>query len=170
MHIHRKGFSLIELITVLVIAAILATIGVPSFVSIYDDIRASSSISRIQQTLQFARNAAINYGSRVTVCPIENNKCTSNWQKGFAVFTDTDPIEVLDSSDKIIRLEGEFNSLDFLNYNRSSIRFQADGLASGTNGTFKYCPRTKDHKSSRAVIVNQAGRVRISTASNINCN
>ncbi|MCU8002453.1 MULTISPECIES: GspH/FimT family pseudopilin [unclassified Shewanella] len=169
MNSHRKGFSLIELITTISISTILLTVGAPSLTDLSDQIRADTNIKTIQQTLQFARNTAVSYGYRVTVCPLVNGKCTQDWQKGLTIFIDTGVVESFDANDKIIRVIDEFDSKDFLTYNKSSIKFQPDGLASGSNGTFKYCPRTIDSKNSRAIVVNQAGRVRLSTAKNINC-
>ncbi|ABX48343.1 type IV pilus biogenesis protein, putative [Shewanella baltica OS625] len=169
MNTHQKGFSLIELMTTLSISTILFTVGTPSFTDLSDQIRADSNIRTIQQTLMLARNTAINYGYRVTVCPLVDGKCTQNWQKGLTVFIDSDTVETLDVNDKVIRIIDEFDTKDFLKYNKSSIKFQPDGLASGSNGTFKYCPRTVDSKNSRAIVVNQAGRIRFSTAKNISC-
>lgn len=169
MKAQQLGFSLIELVTTLSISTLLLSIGVPTFTDITDSIRADSNIKTIQQTLVFARNTAINYGYRVTVCPLIDGQCHEDWQKGISVFTDSGTAETLDLNDKVIMTLDEFDSQDFIKYNRSSVKFQPDGLASGANGTFKYCPRTVDSKNSKAVVVNQAGRVRISTAKNIDC-
>lgn len=166
---YHNGVTLIELIVTLSISTTLLTIGAPSFIDLSDQIRADSNIRKIQQTLQLARNAAISYGYRVTACPLVDNRCTENWQKGITVFIDTGTVNILDANDRIINMTGEFDERDFLDYNRSSVKFQPDGLASGSNGTFKYCPRTYNSQYSRAVIINQAGRVRFSTAKNIDC-
>lgn len=166
---HQYGFSLIELITTLSVSTLLITIGAPTYTDITDHIRADSNIKTIQQTFVFARNTAINYGYRVTVCPLVDGQCTEDWQQGISVFTDSGTVETLDLNDKVIKTVDGFDGRDFIKYNRSSVKFQPDGLASGSNGTFKYCPRTIDNKNSKAVIVNQAGRVRLSTARNIDC-
>ena len=130
MKTHKQGFSLIELIITLSVSAILLAIGVPSFNELSDTIRANTNIKTIQQTLQLARNIAINYGYRVTVCPLVHGKCTQDLQKGLTVFTDSGTVETLDVNDKVISRIDEFDTKDFLTYNKSSIRFQPDGLAS----------------------------------------
>lgn len=169
MKTHQNGFSLIELFTTLSISTLLLTIGAPAYTDITDHFRADSNIKTVQQTFAFARNTAINYGYRVTACPLVNGQCTDNWQQGISVFTDSGAAETLDLNDKVIMIIDEFDNKDFIKYNRNSVRFQPDGLASGSNGTFKYCPRTLDNKNSKAIVVNQAGRVRLSTAKNIDC-
>ena len=75
----------------------------------------------------------------------------------------------LDASDSLLQQTSAFNQNDFVGYNRPAVRFQPDGLASGTNGTLTYCPSAIDSEYSKAVIVNQAGRARMSKKKNIKC-
>lgn len=163
------GFSLVECMTTLVISTILISVGVPQFQSIDEYFRADSAIRRVQQTLQFARNHAINYSSRVTVCPITEGKCSKDWKIGLTIFTDLGESNQIDGTDAIIFNTGPFDTRDFITYNRQAVRFQPTGLASGTNGTLKYCPSTQNSEHAKAVIVNQAGRVRFSTKKVIIC-
>jgi type IV fimbrial biogenesis protein FimT len=169
MYANNQGFNLVELLTGLMIFLLLSLIASPSLKSFILSTRADSNIRTIQQTLILARNMAISYGTRVTVCPIEDNKCSTNWQDGLSVFTDAGQKNQLDGGDTILHVTGQFNDKDFVLYNRPAIRFQADGLASGTNGTFKYCPEEFDSPYSKALVVNQAGRVRFSTKKVIKC-
>lgn len=169
MNICPKGFSLIELMTTLAVSAILLAIGVPSFADFYTKNRADSSIRQIQQTLWFARNQAISLNKRVTVCALIAEKCDANWQAGLTVFIDINNNNQLDSNDKILTTTNPFHSKDTVKYNRAVIRFLPDGLASGTNGTLKYCPSSPTSPYSQAIVINQAGRARISMDSNINC-
>lgn len=169
MNICLKGFSLIELITTLAVSAILLAIGAPSLADFYVRYRADSSIRVIQQTLWFARNQAISLNRKVTVCALVAEKCDANWQAGLTVFIDINGNNQLDSSDKKLTTTNAFHSKDTVKYNRAVIRFLPDGLASGTNGTLKYCPSSPTSPYSQAIIINQAGRARISMESEINC-
>jgi type IV fimbrial biogenesis protein FimT len=170
MHINQfKGFNLIELMMGILIFSLLSIIASPSLKSLMLESRADSNIRTIQQTLILARNMAITYGTRVTVCPVSNNRCAANWSDGLSVFTDTGKANQIDGSDSIIYETASFNPEDIVEYNRAAIRFQPDGLASGTNGTLKYCPEEIDSPYSKALVINQAGRVRFSTKANIAC-
>ncbi|AQS37529.1 prepilin-type N-terminal cleavage/methylation domain-containing protein [Shewanella psychrophila] len=165
----NNGFTLIELMTTLVVSTTLISIAVPNFNSLYEHYRADSSIRVIQQTLQLARNTAINYGVRVTVCPIVENQCSDDWTIGITAFIDSGAGNVIDGQDEILIKTASFYHDDFVTYNRSAIRFQTDGLASGTNGTLKYCPSSTMNEYSKAVIINQSGRIRFSKANIIEC-
>ncbi|NRB25264.1 GspH/FimT family pseudopilin [Shewanella sp.] len=165
----KNGFTLVELMTTLVVSTTLISIAAPNFSSLYQHYRADSAIRVIQQTLQMARNTAISYGVRVTTCPLVDNRCNDNWSLGLTVFTDSGERYIVDGTDLIIYQTSPFKDEDTVIYNRAAIRFQPDGLASGTNGTLKYCPTTPDSQYSRAVIINQAGRVRFSTKEGISC-
>ncbi len=164
-----NGFTLVELMVIIAITIILLGIAIPSLSSLYNAQRANMNIRKIQQSLQFARSAAINYGITVSVCPIENEQCSDNWRSGLMVFTDSGIKRVIDGSDKLLYQTGAFNQQDIVTYNRPAVRFYPDGLASGSNGTLKYCPSSAANPNSKAVVINLAGRIRFSTEKNINC-
>ena len=166
---NAKGFTLVELMTALSISSLLTLIAIPSLLALNQKVRADSNIRLIQNTLAFARNSAINYGTRVTVCPISSGECSSDWSIGLTVFIDSGQKNVIDGNDVLLRETNEFNEKDIIQYNRKSIRFQPDGLASGTNGTLVYCPDDINSPYSAAVIVNQAGRMRFSKKKTIVC-
>ncbi|MCA0949342.1 GspH/FimT family pseudopilin [Shewanella chilikensis] len=164
------GFSLLEVIVAMVLLAILASVGAPSLKSLYESYRAQTGIKQVQQLLQFARNQAISYGVRVSVCVLKDGRCEADaWQQGITVFSDRNGNLTLDDDDKLLFQSGVFDSKDILKYNRKAIRFLPDGLASGTNGTFKYCPGKANSPHSKALIINQAGRIRHSQDKNISC-
>lgn len=163
------GLTLVDAMTTLAISTIVISVGVPKFQSLYEYFRSDTSARKIQQTLKLARNYAINYSSQVTVCPIENNKCSRNWQLGITIFTDLGERNTIDGTDNIIHQTDPFYPQDFITYNRQAIRFQPTGLASGTNGTLSYCPSKINSEYSKAIIINQAGRIRLSKNTNITC-
>ncbi|QYJ78069.1 GspH/FimT family pseudopilin [Shewanella acanthi] len=164
------GFTLIELLVTITVAAILLAIGIPSLVDFYTRYRADSNVKQIQQTLMFARNHAISLGRKVSVCALVESKCSYNWQVGVSVFIDANENNQFDGDDSLLNVINAFSSQDTVSSNRIVFRFRADGLASGTNGTIKYCPSDAKSPYSKSVIVNQAGRARISTANDVTCN
>ncbi|MBO2627819.1 GspH/FimT family pseudopilin [Shewanella algae] len=166
----QLGFSLLEVMVAMALLAVLASVGAPSLKSLYEGYRAQTGIKQVQQLLQFARNQAISYGVRVSVCALKDGRCEADaWQQGVTVFSDRNGNLALDDDDKLLFQSGAFDSQDILRYNRDAIRFLPDGLATGTNGTFKYCPGQANSPHSEALVINQAGRIRHSQDENINC-
>ncbi|GGI68869.1 GspH/FimT family pseudopilin [Shewanella gelidii] len=164
-----KGFTLTESVVAISIAGILITVGSPTFTDIYEHTRADSHIRVLQQSIVYARNQAISYGARVTICPLENGLCHKNWQQGYSIFIDRDIANSFGDKDVLLYKSKPFNKKDWVQYNRNAIRFQPEGFASGTNGTLKFCPGAKNSPYSRAIVVNQSGRVRYSKKKSIVC-
>ncbi|GGY97187.1 MAG: type fimbrial biosis protein FimT [Shewanella sp.] len=163
-----SGFTLVELIITLLVFTILLGIAVPSLADLQRQYRTDSAIRQLQQLLAFARNQAISYRSRVTVCHLEDNRCQDgNWQPGISIFIDRNGNQQLDSDERLLLESGPFHSQDSIFYNRATVRFLADGLASGSNGTLSYCP-DKTVEDGQSIVVNQAGRTRRST-DNVKC-
>ena len=104
-----KGFTLFELIIVIAIVGILATIGTSSFNYVTTSNRISSEVNSLLGDMQFARSQAAKTGSNVTVCPAADaslSSCSGNstWTNGWIVFLDLNGNGVFDAgSDLVIR-------------------------------------------------------------------
>ncbi|EKE18131.1 MAG: Type IV pilus transmembrane protein FimT [uncultured bacterium] len=75
----NAGFSLIELIVTVTIAAILASIAAPSFTSIIESQRVRAASSDLYSSLTLARSEAIKRNIDITLTPISDN-WASGWQ------------------------------------------------------------------------------------------
>ena len=89
-----KGFTLVELMVTIAIAALLLSIGVPSFTAMYEATRSANEIQKINDLFAFARNQAVNYGSTVTVCPYAASPCCNDWSKGFSAEESPDDLQI----------------------------------------------------------------------------
>jgi prepilin-type N-terminal cleavage/methylation domain-containing protein len=174
MKLATKGFTLVELMVTVVVAGILMTVAVPSLVSLYEGQRARGVISNIESTILFARNQAVSYGSRVSVCPFNGTSCSSDWTQGFSVFIDNGTLGTLDNTngiqDTVLRTVDAVNDNDFIKSTLSRYTFNADGLVHLANGgTLIYCPGDKSNSDSSGITIGVSGRVSaIETA--VNCN
>jgi type IV fimbrial biogenesis protein FimT len=86
---------MMELLVVMVVAAILLALGVPSYRYVTYSNRVSSEVNALLGDLQYARSEAIKEGQMVTVCPTTNGSSTlptcsgsTSWQTGWIVFSD----------------------------------------------------------------------------------
>lgn len=152
----RKGFTLVELMVTIAIAAILMAIAMPSLTSMYEASRSDSEIRKIQQIFIFARNQAISYGLQTTVCPLgsDSNTCGSTWMDGITVLYDNA------GSNESLKVINEFNSQDRLTFAPTAVTFSPDGLAS-TSGTMTYCPGGSTRTNCKSLVVAVSGRVNI---------
>jgi type IV fimbrial biogenesis protein FimT len=132
------GFTMMELLMVMLIAGILAAIGTSSFKYVATSNRISTEINGLLGDMQFARSQAIKSGSPVTVCPsVAPNYTTcagsATWTSGWIVFLDFNGNGLLDAGDRIIRTQKTI-APDVLtgSANFNYIVFNREGFGSNT--------------------------------------
>lgn len=165
MQSKQSGFTLVELMVTIAVAAILLTVGVPSLTSMYDGYRAESNIRSIQQAIQLARNHALSYGTRITICPLSSNTCGNNWIGGFSVFVDNGTLNTIDGTDQVLLDVAAFNSNDYIDYDQNTITIGSDGFISGNfnSGIFSYCPSSQSSDESMALQLSVSGKSKFAT-------
>ena len=154
MRKNKKGFTLVELMVTIAVAAILLTIGVPSLTSVYEQVRVNNNVEKIHDLFAFARNQAVSYGATVNVCPFASaTSCGTgtDWSGGIRVYI-TDANDV----DHELRAIDSFNGQDKVKASATTMTFSPDGLSSG--GSVTYCPSGKA-TNSQSVQVSTSGLV-----------
>ena len=100
----HSGFTLLELMVTVAVAALLLAIGVPTFQSMVRNNRIAAHTNDFMSSLNLARSEANKRGRRVVLCKSDktdniaactaaNNCCTTstgNWEQGWIVFVDAD--------------------------------------------------------------------------------
>ncbi len=164
-----KGFSLLELVITLAIAAIVVGVAAPSFSSMIQDNRLSSQSRDIISALNLARSEAIKRGTRVALCKSANSSdCTTdgNWAQGWIVFVDGDEDQARDDDDEtILRVHGSLAGNNSLigNHNVANyIAYAPDGR-SVQAGTLSLCDSRKDNDKGRAIRISFTGRVMLTS-------
>jgi type IV fimbrial biogenesis protein FimT len=88
------GFTLTELVMVMVIVGILTAIGTPTFKYVTTSNRIAGEVNALLGDMQYARTEAIKNGQTVSICTTSAasnyTSCTSSnaWQSGWIVFLD----------------------------------------------------------------------------------
>ncbi len=159
----QTGFTLIELMLVIVILAILLTIGVPSFREIIMNNRITSSANEFATALSLARIEAIKNGSGTVIVATTGGGSSNEWGKGFTVslWDDADYDSTVDSGEigttlrQFQAFSGEVE-MDATG-NITQISFLPTGeFNSGSNQTFRICD-SRSGETGREFILNMSG-------------
>lgn len=101
MYRDQLGFSIIELVTALSLAAILMAVAGPSMHAIELENRLSASANRFFSSITLARNSAISANSEVIICQSnpQGSDCNDHgtWQDGWLVWSDFDHDNLVES-------------------------------------------------------------------------
>lgn len=150
------GFTLIELMTVLTIAAILLGIGVPSMRTFLVEQSLTSELSKLTSTLAFARAEAVSKSQQVVVCASADGLACSNatnWATGWIVFRDVNGNQAanlgtgqcLAAEDCLLRVEQAISNQNRLRSNAAFIAFDLQGSRTGASSTtFQLCSGESD--------------------------
>lgn len=158
------GFTLIEAIVVMAVAAILAAAAIPSFGALVERQRASSAMMSLTTQMAQARMAAITYRRPAILCPsLDGLACHpgGDWSMGWILFLDRNDDRRPDAADDILRVDLAPRSRHLRlpgTRGRPHLRYLPDGRSAGTNLTIHVCNRQGQRLG--AVIVNNAGRAR----------
>lgn len=167
------GFTLIELMVTIAVAAIILTQAVPGFNAIVQNNRLISQNNEFISALNEARSEARKRGTLVTVCASTDQKTcdTTHWERGWIMFSDLDSDRVLDSGtdtclaieDCLIRVGVGLYKGNTLSAKKSSAAINTGYIQYSPGGTidaavtFTFCDKRGDGYA-RASIINTMGR------------
>jgi len=161
-----RGFTLIELITTLAVAAVSLAVLVPGWAAFTERSQVAATANHLLTQLRYARNEAVNRGRMVSLCPSDDaGSCSGDpfgWQRGYLVFEDLDGDRDRDPGDTLLQVQGPLPTGMRLHSTagRPAIRFRPDGAAWSTNTTFSLC-LGDDPSTYRAVVLLGTGRARV---------
>lgn len=134
-----SGFTLIELMVAIAIAAILLTIGVPSFVAFQRNSELTSAANSFVAALGAARGEAMKRGLQAVVVPRAND----DWATGWTVFVDTDYNQQFNGADILLQQSGALPSYFSATGQGTAqgspayIMFNASGYTQTSDSTFQ---------------------------------
>lgn len=182
--INRKkssGFTLIELIVVVSVAAIMASIAVPNFSSMIESNRATAATNELVSALILARSEALKRSNNVSVCASNDQvscggNAFRNFGKGWIIFqdcnvngkidtsVDCDNDGVADDDEETIKAHLEIKDIQMLRNGAAAARhyfsYTFSGRGSGSTVGFKV-RKEGASKVLREIKISRSGRVRV---------
>lgn len=174
------GFTLVELMAVLAIAAVLMGAGVPSLAQLVRSVKLTSATNDLFGSLLLARSEAAKRHARVVVCrSFDGATCapSGGWEQGWIVFHDANNDGLRQSGELLISrmqaLPSDLRLFGNLNVSRY-VSFAPTGearLASGgfQAGTVTLCNPSLHGGDARQIVISATGRPRVQKAQVASC-
>jgi len=174
-----RGFTLVELLVVLVIAGILAAYAVPGIRRMIRSAAMSDAVNTFLADTRYARSEAIRRGGGVVMCrsnapeaasPVCNTgsgPAVTGWVTGWLIFHDLDGDGDKDTNEPLLRVQGPITSVNSAVESNASLKLRFVGtgrlrdLTSGA-GTFQFGSSPDfSNTDQRVVCISRGGRARI---------
>lgn len=178
----QRGFTLIELMMVLVLVAMLLAVGGPSFQGSLQRNRLQTTLSDVASALSFARSEAVIRSEPIGICATTDTASCggSSWETGFLIFVDNGvgaggaPSDgTLNGNEELLRIGDPAPAgvtVRTLNFPAAtSVVFQEDNgrVLQNVGGTFTVCD-ARGAASARGIILAVSGQGRLAVDTDAN--
>ena len=116
--LRQRGFTVVEILLVIVIMGVLLTIAAPSFVTFTSSQRVKTASFDLYAAMMFARSEAIKRRANVTITPV-----SSDWKNGWRIHT------TIAGVDTTLRSQDALTGVTFTG--STSVAYRLDGRLTG---------------------------------------
>ncbi|MES1930385.1 type-4 fimbrial pilin related signal peptide protein [Salinisphaera dokdonensis CL-ES53] len=162
-HQRARGFTLLELLVTIAVAAILLAIAIPSYRSVVQRNAMAATVNDLVGDLNYARSQAVTRGQRVYVCKSSGNSACNaggDWSQGWLVYV-PDPDSTTPTRANTLRVRGALEGQITIsgNNNVDSVAFfDPNGFAMGSIGTFT--ANADSTAQQTEIVISGTGRIR----------
>ncbi len=162
-----EGYTLIELMITLTIAAIMTILAIPGFRTLIQNNRAINITNDIAASLNYSRSEAVGRGNGVAVCASVDTAQSAcggnNWNNGWLVFNDTDGDGIQDAGEATLRVHGILSNDATVTPPAGVIAYDSSGFVTQGSGNFTITVSGCTANNARLLSVSNTGRVSISS-------
>jgi type IV fimbrial biogenesis protein FimT len=172
---NTRGFTLLELITCLLILAIIMLMGIPSFATQLRQSQLKTSAYALMESIQLARATSVFHNKRTVLLPQEQD-----WNKGWELFIDRNNNGVRDEADTLIKSQAKLDKVKIQTTRSNPLRRYVSFIGTGEGrkvgrenggaflaGTLKICPLQRGE--GYALVLARGGRTRVKIISASEC-
>jgi type IV fimbrial biogenesis protein FimT len=167
-----SGFTLVELLVVVAIAAVLAAIGVPSWRAFSEKLQLTGASDAFVAGLHLARSEAIKRQDRVALCKSADGvSCApaGGWDQGWIIFHDRNNNGRREEAEQVLRRQQALPAALRLSGNLTVAQYVSFVPTGATKlveggfqpGTLTVCRESGQTAQARQIILNAAGRPRV---------
>ncbi len=163
---NQLGFTAIEVLMVMIIVAVLAAVGIPSYRELVQNMRAVTLSTDFNTALAYARSEAVKRGEFVTICPAANatfNACgnNANWTNGWIVFVDPNDDGTIASPNDRLRTQDALQQGTTFNTTQNRITYASTGFLTAGAGTYTMSAPDCIGTHGRLVTITNTGRANV---------
>jgi type IV fimbrial biogenesis protein FimT len=175
-----RGFTLVELLFAVCIAAVLLGIAAPPLAATADGMRLSATANTFLAQLHLARSEAIKRNAAVAICKSADGEACSaagGWEQGWIVFHDVNNDGLRQAGEPRIerfaalpagfRLVGNFSVAQFVSFSGNGATRTPGGAFQA--GTLTVCRASAQAAEARQIVINAIGRPRVQKVMLPNC-
>lgn len=151
----RAGFTIVELMVSLAVAAILIGFALPAFTDFIDQRRMASRANDFVLAVTYARSEAARRGEAVSVQAVDDSDNDNEWGPGYEVVaggTVLRSFEPIDPADATVDGRGGFDGIGTLTFNARGM------LTLGAAGEIRICSADDTEDPGREIRISAIGR------------
>jgi len=161
-----RGFTIIEAVITVLIAAIFLAAAVPSYYALIQNNKVAMTTNKLSAAFNMARMEAVKRGVKVTVCSAANSSLsscgtTTQWVNGWIIFTDANNNDTIDSNNDLTYVSEAVPKGVAITASRKNVGYNSAGFLSGSALIIVIKAPGCTGNNARQISISTSGRVSV---------